>query len=145
MFNELFHEATPLVLHEDDLNSMFYSLENRSPYLDTNLQNFAYSIPAEHLIKNGYGKYVLREALKGILNDTVRLHRRKKGFNASINSIIDLQDASTREFILDRNCELYSFVDYNKIRDLISKKNQPNHFSKFIFNLLNSKIFMESN
>ncbi len=145
MFNELFHEATPLVLHEDDLNSMFYSLENRSPYLDTNLQNFAYSIPAEHLIKNGYGKYVLREALNGILNDTVRLDRRKKGFNASINSIIDLQDASTREFILDRNCELYSFVDYNKIRDLISKKNQPNHFSKFIFNLLNSKIFMESN
>jgi len=67
MLNELFHEATPVILHEDDLNSMKYSIENRSPFLDTNLFNFAYSIPNEHLIQDGYGKYVLREAMKGIL------------------------------------------------------------------------------
>ena len=51
MLNELFHEATPVVLHEDDLNSMFYSVENRSPYLDKNLQTFSYSIPCKHLNK----------------------------------------------------------------------------------------------
>ena len=45
MLNELFHEATPVILHEDDLNSMFYSIENRSPYLDSNLFKFSYSIP----------------------------------------------------------------------------------------------------
>jgi asparagine synthase (glutamine-hydrolysing) len=42
MLNELFHESIPVILHEDDLNSMFYSIENRSPYLDSRLFAFAY-------------------------------------------------------------------------------------------------------
>ena len=145
MLNELFHEITPLVLHEDDLNSMLYSVENRSPYLDTKLQKFAYSIPARHLIKNGYGKYVLRMATEGLLNDQVRLDRRKKGFNASINSIIDLHNPDVQEYILDAKNELFTFIDRGKVRSLLLNKNHPNHFSKFIFNLLNTKIFLEKN
>ena len=30
MLNELFFQTTPLALIDDDLNSMFYSIENRS-------------------------------------------------------------------------------------------------------------------
>ena len=145
MLNELFHEATPVILHEDDLNSMLYSVENRSPYLDTGLQKFAFSIPCPHLIQKGYGKYVLREAVKGILNDKVRLDRKKKGFNASINSIIDFQNKDLRESILDSSSSLYEFIDQRKIESLISRKDQPNHFSKFIFNLINAKIFLDNN
>ena len=37
MLNELFHEATPVILHEDDLNAMYFSIENRSPFLDRDL------------------------------------------------------------------------------------------------------------
>ena len=39
--NELMHEITPVILHEDDLNSMMYSIENRSPFLDINLVEFS--------------------------------------------------------------------------------------------------------
>ena len=35
--NELFHEAVPVILHEDDLNAMYFSIENRSPFLDRRL------------------------------------------------------------------------------------------------------------
>ena len=69
---------------------MKYSVENRSPFLDKKLVEFAFSIPEELLIQKGYGKYILRESLKGILNDKVRLDRNKRGFNASINSLLDL-------------------------------------------------------
>ena len=100
MLNELFHEATPVILHEDDLNSMLYSVENRSPYLDSRLFEFAYSIPSEHLIRDGYGKYVLREAVKGVLNDKVRLDRHKKGFNASFHALFDPTQPEDREFLL---------------------------------------------
>lgn len=145
MLNELFHEVTPTVLHEDDLNSMLYSVENRSPFLDEKLQEFAYSIPSRHLIKDGFGKYVLREALKGTLNDTVRLDRRKKGFNASINSMLNFQDPETRESLLDSKSEIFSIIDKTKIENLLAAPTQPNHFSKFIFNFLNAKIFLELN
>ena len=33
MLNELLHEATPVLLNQDDLNSMMNSIENRSPFL----------------------------------------------------------------------------------------------------------------
>ena len=75
--NELFNEITPPILNNEDLNSMHYSIENRSPYLDTNLFNLCFSIPANLLIQKGYGKYLLRESLKGILIDKVRLDRQK--------------------------------------------------------------------
>ena len=52
MLNELFTENTPVTLHEDDLNSMRYSVENRSPYLDTQLFRTAFSIPTRELILN---------------------------------------------------------------------------------------------
>ena len=34
MLNEMFHEVVPVILHEDDLNAMHFSVENRSPFLD---------------------------------------------------------------------------------------------------------------
>ena len=85
---------------------------------------------------------MLREAVSGILNDQVRLDRRKKGFNASINSIVDFSDKNVRDFILEETSDLFTFIDRKKVEKLILKKEQPNHFSKFIFNLLNVKIFL---
>ena len=45
------------MLNEDDLNSMYYSLENRSPFLDKDLLNSVLKIPPVNLIQKGYGKY----------------------------------------------------------------------------------------
>lgn len=144
MLNELFYEATPVILHEDDLNSMCYSIENRSPFLDSKLQKFAYSIPARHLIREGYGKYVLRQALKGILNEKVRLDRRKKGFNASINSMIDFQNSEIQAYLLDPQAEIFQYLNRDKIQQLFNLFPIPNHFSKFLFNFINARIFLES-
>ena len=145
MMNELFHEITPVILHEDDLNSMCYSVENRSPYLDTRLFQFACSIPPKHLIREGYGKYVLRESMKGILNEQVRLDRRKKGFNASINSMINLQDTEVRAYLLDPKAEIFEIIDRGKMDQLFDQSPIPNHLSKFIFNFINARMFLEMN
>ncbi|MDH3974311.1 MAG: asparagine synthase (glutamine-hydrolyzing) [Deltaproteobacteria bacterium] len=145
MMNELFHEATPLILHEDDLNSMFYSIENRSPYLDSRLFEFANSIPDKHLIRNGYGKYVLRESMKGILNDTVRLDRRKKGFNASINSLFDFSNQETMDYLLKPDSPIFELINRKKVSDLFNLNPAPNHYSKFLFSFINAKIFLEQN
>lgn len=144
MMNEMFHEGTRVILHEDDLNSMKYSVENRSPYLDTQLFEFAYSIPTELLIRDGLGKYILREAMAGILNDQVRLNDRKIGFNASIHSLIDFEDADNREWLLDDG-DIYRMIDKVKIEQVIAKNPLPNSFSKYIFNFINAKIFLEEN
>lgn len=142
MLNEMFHEAVPVALHDDDLNSMFYSVENRSPYLDSRLFDFAYTVPPEHLIRDGYAKFVLREAGRGILNDQVRLDRRKRGFNASIHSVIDLEKKENREWILDQS-SIYGYFDRSKIEAMLKIKPMTNSFSKFMFSFINAKVFLE--
>ena len=142
MLNELFHESTPVILHEDDLNSMQFSIENRSPFLDFNLFDFAYSIPNEHLIKDGYGKYVLRESMSGILNDQVRLDKAKKGFNASISSLFDFRDNDTVDYFLSDN-PVFEFISRRKIEKIFKKEYLENSYNKFLFNFMNTKIFIE--
>jgi len=143
--NELFHETTPVFLSEDDTNSMYYSVENRSPYLDTNLFNFIYSIPTERLIKNGYAKYLLRESVKNILDEDVRNDRYKKGFNSSITSIFDFSDKNFMEEILNKDSQIYEFFDFEKIKKIFKKDINLNHYSKFIFSFINAKIFLDKN
>jgi len=144
MMNELFHEAIPVILHEDDLNSMRYSVENRSPFLDLPLFEFAYSIPSRYLISNGFGKFILREAVKGILNEKVRQDRKKIGFNASINSLIDFNNQESRNYLLGES-PVFDIVNKKKVSDIMRINPMPNSYSKFIFNFINTKIFLEKN
>jgi asparagine synthase (glutamine-hydrolysing) len=142
MMNEMFHEVVRVILHEDDLNSMLYSIENRSPFLDTSLFEFAYSIPTKLLINKGYNKYLLRESMKGILNDQVRLSREKKGFNASINSIFDFSNPVHRDYFLS-DSPIFEWFDKDKMSKLLQQKDFPNSYKKFLFDFICSKIFLE--
>lgn len=145
MLNELFHEGSRVILQQDDLNSMCFSIENRSPFLDKNLFDFAYSIPPEYLIQNGYGKYILRESLKGILNEHVRLDKRKKGFNASINSIVDFNNKDDIEFLLSES-PIFDIIKKEKTEQILLRKEPlTNSFGKFLFNFINAKLFLELN
>jgi asparagine synthase (glutamine-hydrolysing) len=143
MLNELFHEGVRLILHEDDLNAMKYSMENRCPYLDSKLFSFAYSIPVEHLMRDGYAKWILREAVKGILNDKVRLDRQKKGFNAGVQSLFDFTDSAVRQYLLDPKAAIFNFVDRDKIAALLRTGKFTDSYNKFVFNFINARIFLE--
>ena len=142
MLNEMFHEAVPVILHEDDLNSMYYSVENRSPFLDRALFEFAYSIPSRHLIQDGRAKSVLRDAMRGIAPDAIIENRRKVGFNAPIFSFLDVRDKAIRNTLLEAS-PVFEHIRREKIEALISKDDLPNSESKFLFNFINTKIFLE--
>ena len=141
--NELFHENTPIILNEEDSNSMYYSIENRSPFLDSKLIDFMNSVETRHLIKDGYSKNILREISKDYLIDTVRLDREKKGFNSSVQSIFDFEDKDFYETILNKNNKVYDFIDNSKLRKILQKDISKNHYSKFLFSLINLNIFFE--
>ena len=142
MLNELFHEAVPPILHEDDHNAMSQSIENRSPFLDRELFDLSQRIPTRHLISNGYAKAVLRQAMRGIVPDRILDERRKVGFNASINSFIDFTDDEVRSAILD-DSPIFDHVRKEKIESLLTQNPLPNSKSKFLFYFLSSKMFVE--
>lgn len=142
MMNEMFHEVVRVILHEDDLNSMRYSIENRSPFLDSNLYQFTNTIPSHLLIGEGYNKYILRSSMKGILNEKVRTSREKKGFNASINSIFDFSNPKHLDFFLS-DSKIFDWFDKEKIRQQLQQKEFTNSYKKFLFNFICAKIFVD--
>ena len=145
MLNELFNEVVPVILKHDDLNSMYHSIENRSPYLDKEILNFALKLPPEMLINDGYQKKILRDASSGILLDKVRLDRSKKGFNSSISSVVDLDNKKIVNKIFDKNSPINEFVNLTKLKDNINFRSIPNHYSKLIFSIITTNIFLEEN
>ena len=142
MLNELFHESVPVILHEDDINAMYYSIENRSPFLDRRLFEFAQSIPTRHLVRDGYAKAVLREAMRGIVPDAVIDTRRKVGFNAPLLELLDTTDARVREAAMAQGA-IFEMVRRDFIEGLLAKNALPNSESKFLFNFLCARMFLE--
>ena len=115
MKNELFHESVPVILFEDDSNSMMHSIENRSPFLSINLVNFINSLNAEFYIDKGYTKNILRNILNKYLPDKVRLDRKKVGFNASILDIVDINYENflslvKKNYFMSKNLNMNKFL-----------------------------------
>ena len=142
MLNELFVESVPVILHEDDLNAMSYSIENRSPFLDRSLFDFAGTIPTRHLIQRGYAKAVLRDAVRDIVPPEIIDHRRKIGFNASINSLLDTSDPAVRDALL-AGSPIFEIVKRDRLMPLLDRRELPNSESKFLFYFINAKLFLE--
>jgi asparagine synthase (glutamine-hydrolysing) len=142
MLNELFHESVPPILHEDDLNAMYYSVENRSPYLDRALFEETMHIPTRHLVRRGRAKALLRDAVKDIVPNTVIDNPRKVGFNAPILDLLDISNSEVRAALLD-NSRVFDYVRRDRIEALMARSYLPNSESKFLFYFLNAKLFIE--
>ena len=143
MLNELFYEITPVTLRHEDLNCMNYSIENRSPFLDTNLFKFANTIPTNFLIQEGFQKFVLRKTFKNIMHPNVVNHRSKIGFNASLNLFIKNEKKNNLKNFFYEDSPVNDFVNMKNIFKLTQKKNLKTQVEKFLFNFMNIKIFLD--
>lgn len=77
---EIMFETVPASLKAEDRNTMASSIESRSPMLDYRLVEFCFSMPNHLKIRDGVGKWALREAMRGILPEKVRVRKDKAGF-----------------------------------------------------------------
>lgn len=61
-------------------SSMGVPVEVRAPFLDYRVVDFAFTLPLSYLIRNGWLKWILREAVKDILPSEVVWRKIKRGF-----------------------------------------------------------------
>ncbi len=71
------------ILVKTDRASMMHRLEARCPFLDINVVDFARRIPSSYKLRGGATKYILKEAVRGLIPDRV-IDRPKKGFGIPI-------------------------------------------------------------
>jgi asparagine synthase (glutamine-hydrolysing) len=80
LYRELTSTNLPALLHYEDRNSMAFSIESRVPFLDYRFVEYVASLPLNQKIRNGVTKNVLRNAIKGVVPETIRCRMDKMGF-----------------------------------------------------------------
>ncbi len=58
-------------LEKVDKSTMAHSIEVRVPFLDTNLTDYAMALPSRLKVRRGQKKYILRQALRGVIPDEI--------------------------------------------------------------------------
>jgi asparagine synthase (glutamine-hydrolysing) len=85
------------VLVKVDRTSMAHSLEVRAPFLDHELVELSFRLPARWHIRGTQKKVVLKRAMRGTLPDEI-LDRRKRGFSAPVSAWMS---GALRELVYD--------------------------------------------
>jgi asparagine synthase (glutamine-hydrolysing) len=80
--DDIMTDTLPLLLRMEDRSSMAFSLEARVPLLDHRLVEYGISLPDHLKVHNGWSKFAIREAMRGVLPDAVRQRTSKLGFAA---------------------------------------------------------------
>lgn len=68
------------LLHYADRNSMAHGREVRLPFLNHELVEFIFSLPATLKMHGGFTKYILRKAMQGVLPDEIVWRTDKTGY-----------------------------------------------------------------
>jgi asparagine synthase (glutamine-hydrolysing) len=95
------------------------------------------------MIKNGRAKAILRESVRGIAPDVVIDNARKIGFNAPIESLLDLNNGDLQRQILS-DSPIFEIVNRDFISNFLAKRGLNNSESKFLFSFLSAKLFLEA-
>ncbi|EQB34418.1 hypothetical protein M947_11085 [Sulfurimonas hongkongensis] len=80
-----FYSTMQVLLQMSDRLNMAHSIENRSPFLDYRLVQYAFSIESKYKIKNGITKWILKEVSKKFIPNEISNRTDKRGFSAPIN------------------------------------------------------------
>lgn len=80
LYHDTFQFILPQLLRYEDRNSMAFSIEARLPFSDYRFLEFIFAQPAGYKIRDGWTKWLLRQAMQEHLPAEVCWRRDKKGF-----------------------------------------------------------------
>lgn len=111
-----------LLISQGDRVSMANGLEQRFPFLDTALAEFAFTLSNEHLIKDGKGKALLRETFKDYLPADL-LARKKQGYLAPDDEVVTqlLRDKRYDQYFEKTYFDKVGVFEFDQAQTLIQR------------------------
>ena len=120
------------LLRWEDRCSMQYSIESRTPFSDDiHLIANAFVFPANYKIKDGWSKYILRESIQGLVPDSIRLRKDKKGFSIPQNTWLMEQEVAFHT--------LFQSLKHLDVHDLVQKEHIESNWKQFFSHLSYAK------
>ena len=134
------------ILTKVDRAAMANSLETRVPFLDHKVFEFAWSLPLDYKIRNGQGKWILRQILYQYVPKKL-VERPKAGFGIPLDEWLRGPLRDWAEALLDENRlerEGYFYTEHVRLKwreHLSGKKNWQYH----LWSVLMFQAWLETN
>ena len=133
-FSRAMHKerSLPQQLQWSDRNSMAFSIETRSPFLDFRLVDLLLPLPSEFKISSGENKRLLKSAMKDRIPQYI-LHRRdKQGFESPESLwLLESMNEIASNMIHDiehRHMDIFSAKGLNYLKSIQSRETKYNSF-----------------
>ena len=122
----MFHGTVlPTILRNFDRASSAHGVEVRMPFLDWRLVAFVMALPDSSKVGEGYSKLVARRAMAGHMPDSIRLQRRKIGFNSPMPAALNGELGRMVASMLERPAAAFEeLVDVRQLRERIRGLNE---------------------
>jgi asparagine synthase (glutamine-hydrolysing) len=148
VLDKLLYADTKTYLHEllmkQDQMSMAASVESRVPFLDHELAEFTARMPREMKLRGGTTKWILREAMKGILPDEI-LARPKMGFPVPIGRWLRNEYKHVvDEYVLSERTASRGLFDSSYVRQLVAEHNAGTNHNERLWALVNFEIWQRT-
>ncbi len=135
------------LLIKNDKMTMAHAIEARVPFLDHKLVEFMARIPAKYKLNLLTDKYVLRQAMQGIVPEAIR-RRKKTGFTAPLSLWFGQDLKAIVDQTLSREAiEAQGYLNWDYVQHIL-KQNLDNAYyrrqfwSMLVFSLW-SKVFID--
>ncbi|HEX4936701.1 MAG TPA: asparagine synthase C-terminal domain-containing protein, partial [Gemmatimonadaceae bacterium] len=146
LLNRLLYADTKTYLHEllmkQDQMSMAASIESRVPFLDHPLVEFAAALPLRMKLRGMTTKYILREAMQGLLPPEI-LSRKKMGFPVPVGAwFAGAFRPLLDEFVLSPRAAARGLFDMTRVREMVERhqRGEQNHDQR-LWALVNLEIW----
>jgi asparagine synthase (glutamine-hydrolysing) len=119
----MFHSTVlPTILRNFDRVSMAHGVEVRMPFMDWRLVTYTMALPDASKSSDGYTKMVARRAMQGRMPESIRMARRKVGFNSPMPEWLNGPLSGWTACLLDRKVPAFSeLVDEASLRRTIER------------------------
>jgi asparagine synthase (glutamine-hydrolysing) len=150
-YQDIFRETAPCCLRAADRQTTEFGLDISWPFFDHRLAELMFRVPATLKIRDGVTKYLLREAMRGILPDQTRTRIAKTGWNAPAH--VWFATGVGRELVLDLTGSkafaergIYDVAAVRRLLDehrdiVVSGKLVDNHMM-FFWQLVNLELWL---
>jgi asparagine synthase (glutamine-hydrolysing) len=129
------------LLMKQDQMSMATSVESRVPFLDHKLVEFSCSLPERLKLRGGTTKYILRQAMKGVLPPSI-LTRPKMGFPVPVGAWFRGEYSSiVDEYILSERARSRGIFEPEFVRSLVNRHKAGEDHSERLWALVNFEIW----
>ncbi|MCK1422398.1 MULTISPECIES: asparagine synthase (glutamine-hydrolyzing) [unclassified Bradyrhizobium] len=119
----MFHSTTlPTILRNFDRLSMAHGIEVRMPFMDWRLVTYTMALPEASKSADGMTKVVARQAMANLMPESIRIARRKVGFNSPMPEWLNGPLAGWTAELLDRKVPAFAeFVDEEPLRKVVGR------------------------